>query len=80
MKQLIRCLAIGSRVTLGEQVPEIMGRISAISVRGAKAQYISYEVTFWAGDERKTEWVQPCEVEPMEEVDAAAIDMGTHDD
>lgn len=76
MKHVIRTLAIGSQVHIGEDVPGITGKITAISIRGAQANYVSYEVIFWVGGERKELWLQPWEVSPVDEVEAATIETG----
>ena len=52
---------IGSRVLLGE---EIKGLISGVCIRSNG--YITYEITWWNGNDRKVEWVQVDEISPIE--------------
>lgn len=47
--------------------PTIIGFTEGICIRGKKMDIIEYNFTYWAGLDRKTEWVSPKEIEPIPE-------------
>lgn len=53
---------IGSAVLLGGDIP---ATITAINIRG-KEHRLTYEVMWWDERNRKTEWVDPFEIEIRE--------------
>ena len=55
-------LEIGSKVLLDGEIP---ATVTAINVRGVEHR-LTYEVTWWDERTRKSEWVDPFEIEPKQ--------------
>lgn len=53
----ITVVEIGAEVTLHEDVP---ARVTAVAIRGQGQ--VQYEVTWWTNGERRTAWVEECEI------------------
>ena len=58
----IEVYEIGSQVTIDGDIP---ATVTAINIRGMEHR-LQYEVTWWDERTRKTEWVDPFEIKPME--------------
>lgn len=60
----IEVLQIGQKVTIDGEIP---ATITAINIRPATGGYrITYEVMWWDERSRKTEWVDPFEIDTTE--------------
>jgi hypothetical protein len=61
MNAVLDVIEIDTLVVLGEDIP---ARITALEVRGSE-HLLTYEVRWWDGQARKTEWVTPREIKPV---------------
>lgn len=69
----LEVLAIGTRVRLGDPADPIPGTILGISIR--EAGRVTYEVVWWDGRERRSEWLERAEFE-MEKGGGRAVRIG----
>ena len=59
----ITVFEIGSKVLLDGEIP---ATVTAISIRGIEHR-LTYEVMWWDERTRKSEWVDPFEIQPKEQ-------------
>lgn len=63
--KLIQLLPIGSEVEIGPSTDPIKATIIGASLSGTENS-IQYHASWWAGTERKSEWLPSCEVRPKD--------------
>jgi Ethanolamine utilization protein EutJ (predicted chaperonin) len=69
---VINVIEIGSKVFVGPD-DTVTGEVLAVKLSGPRGASIEYEVVWWCGRTRNTEWVAACEVRPQVE---QATDIG----
>lgn len=52
--------SIGTKVEVGPEADAIQGHISAVTIR--RGDVVQYEVVFWDGKSRRSEWLFSTEV------------------